>query len=98
MHGRRVHKQATNPLSVVPDLLDPTSLATVLSILDSSNICPGNPCPRYVEMAQSRKGKFVGHGGEVKATLETHPVVQNGEVFTSTVRTTECDMLVHGSK
>ncbi len=30
VHGRRVHKNTTNPLSGVPDKLDPTSLAGVI--------------------------------------------------------------------
>ncbi len=99
VHGHKVEKKPSNPLSAVPDCLDRNSLATLISILDSSNVCPGNTRSCHVEMAHSQKGKFVGPNGEIKAVLETgYPVTQSGEVFPSTVRATECEMLVHGSK
>lgn len=76
-----------------------TSLAGVISILDSASICVGNPQSRYIEMAESRKGKFLGENGEEKACLETsYPLQHDGMVLSATVRTSGCDILVHGSK
>ena len=57
MQGCRVQEKATNPLSRVPDHLDPTFLAIIL-ILNSTNVCTDNPCSNYVEMAQSCRQKF----------------------------------------
>ena len=94
IHGHRVDKSTSNSLAAVPDHLDSSAFAHLLSILQSVNVCPGQPNPRYIEMAVSRKGTFTGPDGDIKATLETSfQVTLKGKVFPSTIRTTKCEVL-----
>ncbi len=94
VQGRVVGK-TNKQLSTIPDYLDSSSLQLLISTIDSAKICPGQPNPRYSEMARDGKGVFTGANGQVKATLETSfPVVDSkGEVFSSTIRMAECDLL-----
>ena len=48
-------------------------------------------------MGKSRNDKFTDV--ETKASIESgFPLLLNGEVYTSTVRTTTCDILIRGAK
>ena len=70
-----------------------------MSVLDSSTVCAGNPDPRFVTMAESKKGKFLTSAGEARATTESaFPVWLNGERYTTTIRTTSCEILTRGVK
>ena len=48
-------------------------------------------------MATTRKGVFISHDGSIVATLDDYaPVELNGELFTQTIRTAACEVLVDG--
>ena len=50
-------------------------------------------------MAVARKGTFTSHDGTTVVTLDHYAAVfLNGESFARTVRTTSCELLVHGVK
>jgi len=64
-----------------------------------STICPSNPDTHLVEMDKSRNDKFTAIDSETKASVESDfPSLLNGEMHTATVRTTSCDILIHGAK
>ena len=67
--------------------------------IDSLNVCAGHPDGRFLEITKVRKGKFMSVSGNLVALVdESCPVVLNGEVYTSTIRTAKCEMLVNGVK
>ena len=99
VHDREVVPTATNPLSGFPKHLDVATLKRLILVIETSTVCPGNPDAHFVEMGSSNKGKFVSTNGEVRAVIESrYPLSLNGIMYTSTVRTSCCEMLVHGAK
>ena len=67
--------------------------------IDSLNVCAGHPEGRFSEVAKARKGKVMSVSGNLVALVdESRPVVLNGEVYTSTIRTVKCEMLINGVK
>ena len=91
--GQRVERHTTL-LSAFPDCLNCTTLKDLLTALHTATICCGHPDPRYIDMAKHRKGTFIGGDGTARATLQyQYPVIHNGEIFSSTIRTTGCELL-----
>lgn len=67
--------------------------------IDSLNVCAGHPEGRFSEVTKARKGKFRSVSGDLVAFVDDScPVVLNGEVYTSTIRTVKCEILVNGVK
>ena len=98
IHGQAQEIRQHNFFSAVPDYLDCNTINDLLQALHLGTICPGHTDHRYHDMAKHRKGTFIGEDGRVRATLQSlHPVVYNGEVFSSTIRTTECELLTSDS-
>ena len=49
-------------------------------------MCPGNPDTHFIELGNSRKGKFETSVGEIKARIEEgFPLTLKESVYTSTV-------------
>jgi len=91
--NHEVNPSQSSPLSTIPN---PSTFRQLISIVDSSTICPGNPDARFVEMGKSRNDKFTAIDGETKASIEScFPLLLNGKVHTATERT---DILIHGAK
>ena len=50
-------------------------------------------------MGNAKKGKFLAANGDTKAVVEDgFPLLLNGNIFTSTVRMIDCEILIHGMK
>ena len=84
---------STPLLSTVPQRLNRQSLAHLLTVIDSSTVCPGNTDERFIEMAKSLKGKFLTKSGEVRA-----PSSINKTVVTSTIRISGCKFVTTGER
>ena len=78
-----------------PERLGVASISTILSTLQSANICTGNYDEQFIDLAQRKKGKFVSSLGELVAVLETTPysVVNREEIF-MTLRHIQCEILL----
>ena len=86
-------------LSTIPQYIDSTTLSRLLDLVDSLPVCPGNPDSHFLEMAAARKGHFQSKTNELTAFTDSFaPVSLNGECYPQTVRTTTCELLVHGGK
>ena len=84
------------PLSTVPITLNQESF---INLIDRCKVCPGNPDAHFIELGNSRKGKFETAHGEIKARIEDRfPLMLNESAHTSTVRNTNCHILIHGEK
>ena len=83
------------PLSAIPQLVDLASLENIMSILDQSVLCPGNPDQTFITMASARKGMFQSRNGNLKASVEqNNSVIFNNMTYSSTIRTASCSLLV----
>ena len=77
-----------------------SSLANIpLTIVHKLHVCAGQPDSKFFTFVESKKGKLCNKSGSVAAFGDHYaPVSLNGEMFQSTVRTTNCELLVHGER
>ena len=87
-------------LRLIPCHLGIDSLSQLLQLVEGSNVCPGNPDERFVELVSSKKGSKITSGDEcTKAFIDDgYDVNFKGKVYTATVRTTSCTILTPGAK
>ena len=70
----------------------------LLCTLDSLHVCAGHPDEEYVSLVEARKGKVQCGSSQSALIDEYFPVELNGRVYSKTVRSTGCEMLVHEMK
>ena len=99
IQGHEVLPASTTPISKTPEQIDIATLKSLLSIVDLSTVCPSNCGDHFVEMAHAHKGKFLSKTGGVRACLESgFPLSCDGNVISTTVRTSGCQMLTSGGR
>ena len=78
-----------------PAVLTPVTLLKYLSILEDVETCIGNPDKELMKLAAMRKGIFKDTTGKMqKAYVDTIAFVSEGHVYSTTIRSTECEILV----
>ena len=91
VYGRQVDRSRCSALSEIPIQLSMETLQSLLALLDTCNICAGNPDSDFVRMAEAKKGKlFSKNGDRVVALVDTSS--------DKTVRTSKCEMVVKSKK
>ena len=99
VHGNKVLCRRNTPLSQFPDRLSAESLQSLISIVDSASVCPGNPDEKFIRMVKAKKGVVKSANGEKTAAIDdAFQVSLNDEIYQQTIRTTNCSLLVHGTK
>lgn len=100
IHGHKLPttNDVNSPVSSIPHKLDRKSLASLLQLMDKCTVCPGNPEKRFLEIADSRKGKFKTGNGSVTAQVDGFLVCLNGITYCRTIRTSTCSILCKGDK
>ena len=99
VHNHEIKHNKCTALATVPERLNPNTLARLLNLVDCLGVCVDQPDEHFIAMAVARKGTFTSHDGATVASLDHYaPVSLNGESFARTVRTTSCELLVHGVK
>ena len=94
MNGHHVERGSSTILSSFPHFLDHGTVMRLISKLESAHICRGYPRKEFVDMANARGGVIRRVNGEARAHVDSlHPVAMNGEIYQSTLRTTECSLL-----
>ena len=73
-------------------------LSQLLLRLDQLPLCAGQPDDHFVCMVLNKKGKIESHNGEVVAYIDDAPVELNGNIYTQTIRTSNCALLSHSVK
>ena len=97
IHNHEVKK--CSALKDIPLELCRTSFMELLQLVDGLNICAGQPDSNFIVFADSRKGKFISKDGSVNAFIDQYaPVCTNGEVFSKTIHTSSCELIVCGQK
>ena len=87
-------------LSDVPEILNHISLEKLLKLIDSCNVCPGNPDRCYIEMIEAKKGRLMSKNGQdISAAIDSFsPVHHSDKQYSKTVRVSSCELLVKGNK
>ena len=99
VHGNKVLCRRNTLLSQFSDRLSAESLQSLISIVDSASVCPGNPDEKFIRMVKAKNGVVKSANGEKKAAVDdAFQVSLNGEIYQQTIRTTNCSLLVHGTK
>ena len=100
VHGRPLESGRCSALNGVPvTISNKAALNRLLKLVDSLHICAGHPDQHLLDLADFRKGKFQSNSNiTVAFTDTTYPVSLNGEVYSRTIRTVACEILVHGPK
>ena len=98
IHGRQIN----HTMLALPKLLNKKELiVNVTHILSNSKLCPGNPDKKFIDMILSPtyEGKIRTSAGSLVAeVIQGFSVWYNGKVFNSTVRTTDCTLIVGDGK
>ena len=97
VHNRQVKK--CSALCNIPVQLDRASFKELIVVVDKLHVCAGHPDSSFLVFADSRRGKFIGKDGSITAFVDDYaPITTNGEIFLRTVRTSNCELLVHDQK
>lgn len=77
----------------------PTLLSRMITQLNSLSVCAGNPDDQFLQMAHSRKGVFLNSSNEPTASVDDYfPVKFEGVVYSKTIRSSKCEVLVDGAR
>ena len=99
VHGHDVLPNCSFLFSKVPPTLSKATFRDLLTIVESSAVCPGNFDERFVELAQAQKGMFLTKSGEVRAYLETGiSLPYNNNTISATVRTSSCQLITNSGR
>ena len=92
VHNHLVN-QPCSAISSLPEKVSHDNFSDILKKIDSLGICAGQPDERFVQMGTERVLRSCN--GSVVATVDDYAAVTVGEkVYTSTIRTTDCHLLV----
>ena len=97
VHNHEVKRCSS--LANIPLKLDEQSVNELITIVHKLHVCAGQPDSKFFTFVESKNGKLCNKSGSVAAFSDHYaPVSLNGEMFQSTVRTTNCELLVHGER
>ena len=67
-------------LNSIPQQVNESSAVELLRLVDRLQVCPGQPENKFVEFAESKKGKLCSRAGNVVAYINRHsPVYLNSK-------------------
>ena len=95
INNHHVDPQSISSFVEVPPLLDAISTTSLLQTVCSLNTCAGNPDPKFVTLAESKKnGQFLSIKQKVVAYLDSgFCLLVDGQQYASTVRCSNCHLL-----
>ena len=95
VNNHQVDPQNISSFVEVPPFLDASSTTSLLQAVCTLNTCVGNPDPKFIDLAKSKKNsQFLSSEKEVVAYLDSgFSVVVDGQQYASTVRCSSCHLL-----
>ena len=95
VNGVEVDGDRCPSLSMFQNPLSSQDVNRLIERLDKLHVCPGHPDAHFIELADSKGGNFKSTNGQIKANVDSScDVTLNGDIYSSTVRVTNCEMLV----
>ena len=102
VHRNQLDRAKCPALSNIPEKLSSQSLQVLVTSLEKFNVCPGHPDKHFVEMGISKNGKYnimSKDGEKVAAKVDNYSnVLLNGKQYDVTVWSSNCELVVQGSK
>ena len=99
VHGKVVNILSCIALVHIPVTLNATSTMELLSLIDTLNVCVGNPDPKFIALCEMHGGEFKAADGTLSSFKDDFsPIKFEGEVYKSTVRSTKCSILTEDIK
>ena len=100
VHGHRVDIPSSMSLHICDGTMSTVDkLNQVIQKISTLNVCAGHPENRFLEVCKSRKGQIMNHSGDVVAYRDDYcPVTLHGELYSSTIRSTKCELLANDVK
>lgn len=99
VHGHKVDIPNCMALRAFDGPITTEKLNKVIGKISSLNVCAGHPEERFLNICKSRKDQIRNHSGDVVAYRDDYcPVSLHGELYSSTIRTTRCELLVNDVK
>ena len=99
VHNREIKQSICSALSSVPIKLTSDSLVDLLNLVDKISICAGQPHNHYIKMVSAKRGLLKLQDGSTMADVDDYASVKmNGYLFSKTIRTNKCELLIHGVK
>ena len=72
VHGKQVFRNHCVPLESFPSTLVTSAANNLISLIDSLQVCTGNPDARYITMCHSRNDQIEAADGTVKAIEDNY--------------------------
>ena len=98
VNQRRVEATTCGALRTLAGPMSADKLSQLLLTLDRLPLCAGQPDDHFMRMILTKKGKITSSNGEVVAYVDDAHVELNGETYTQTIRTFNCEILSHSVK
>lgn len=100
VHGHKVDISTCTPLhGFNGTVITVEKLNEVIGKISSMNVCAGHPEKRFLDVCKSRKDQIKNHSGDVVAYRDDYcPVSLHGELYSSTICSTKCELLVNDVK
>lgn len=98
VYGKEVSAQSCSVLCNFGPEMNLSSLKRLLTVVDKSKVCVGHPESNFVSMLKSRKGEIKTADGAQTAYLDTMTVHLDGNVYSETVRSANCELITHELK
>ena len=73
-------------------------LNEMIQNISSMNVCAGHPEERFLDVCKSRKDQIKNPSGDVVAFRDDCPVPLHGELYSSTIRSPNCELLFNDIK
>ena len=93
VHNHSLDRTKCGALQSFPSTINSEHLLNLFSKIEDLFVCEGHKDIHFVKMVAARKGKIVSPDGKIVAYVDNHTIERNGEIYTSTVRTSDCEVL-----
>ena len=86
-------------LHEIPKVLVEKDASNLISKLNGLNVCVGQPDTKFIDVCIAKKGQILSRNNQVVAYLDSTACVSaDGQMYAKTVRHSQCEMLVLGSR
>ena len=93
VHNHSLDRTKCGALQSFPSTINSEHLLNLFSKIEDLFVCEGHKDIHFVKMVAARKGKIVSPDGKIVAYVDNHTIERNGEIYTSTVCTSDCELL-----
>ena len=98
VHNHSLDRSKCSALQSFPATIDSEVLSNLFCKIESLFVCAGHVDIHFVKMVLAKKGKIISPDGKVAAYIDNYAVELNGERYTNTVHTSNCELLCSSLK